>query len=294
MPNFPIIDTHLHIWNTEIIQYPWLADIPLLNKPHLIEDYRTACGETQVEKMVFVQAEAAFALFREEVDWVSSVAENDQRIQAIVAWAPLEAGSEAEKDVADLANNPLVKGIRRIIQFESDPEFCLRPGFIEGVRLLPKYGLTFDICINHEQMENTIKFVEKCPEVSFILDHIGKPDIKNRRLDPWRSNLKVFSDFPNVWCKMSGLVTEANHASWTKEDLKPYVDHVLTCFGFEKTMYGGDWPVASQAATYGQWLHALEWAIDGASESDRRQLFRENAASFYRFSAPQSAGRATR
>ena len=282
---FPIIDTHLHIWEPERINYPWLVEVPFLNRPFLIGDYENACGEVNVEKMVFVQAEADFTQFRHEVEWVSAVAEVDPRIAGIVAWAPLEKGDAVASELTDLVEYPLMRGIRRIIQFEPDTTFCLRPDFLRGVQLLPEYNLTFDICIKHHQMANTIKMVEQCPDVGFVLDHIGKPDIKCKVFEPWKSELRTLSGFPNVWCKMSGLVTEADFEHWTCEDLKPYIDHVMDCFGFERTMFGGDWPVAYQASEYPLWVETLEWAVDGCSDEDLHALFYDNAARFYRLEA---------
>ncbi len=290
MIDFAIVDTHLHLWNPGLLRYPWLRDIPLLNKPYLPQDYDRACRPVRVEKMVFVQAEADFAQYREEADWVTSLAREEPRIQGIVAWAPLEKGDRVEPEVEALARNPLVKGIRRIIQFEPDLEFCLRPEFILGVRLLPRFGLSFDICVNHLQMENTITFVRQLPDVTFILDHIGKPDIRNRLLEPWKSHLKTLSRMANVWCKISGLVTEANHRNWTREDLKPYIDHVLECFTFDRVMYGGDWPVAVQATAYPRWVETLEWAVRGCSQQQLRKLFRENAVRFYRLGQQSPEG----
>jgi predicted TIM-barrel fold metal-dependent hydrolase len=280
---FPIIDTHLHVWNPSYLRYPWLDDIPLLNKPYLPKDYKVACGPIDVAGMVFVQCEADFPLFMEETAWVTQLArEEEPRIQGIVPWAPLEKGDGARPALEKLARNPLIKGIRRIIQFEPDPEFCLRPDFVMGVQALPDYGLHFEICIVHTQMANTIKMVEQCPNVRFILDHIGKPDIKNHVLEPWKQELKILAGFPNMWCKMSGLVTEADHKKWTQEDLKPYIDHVLDCFGFGRVMYGGDWPVAYQATEYPRWVQTLEWAVRGCSAEQLRSLFRNNALHFYR------------
>ena len=282
MLTFPLIDTHLHVWDPQLIRYPWLDDVPLLNKPYLLEDYDRACGSVAVEKMVFVQAEADFALFWEEAEWVDSLANQDSRLQGIVPWAPLEDGEAVRPVLEKFSANPRIKGVRRIIQFEPDIEFCLRPSFIEGIRLLPEFNLSFDICIAHYQMANTIKMVAQCPDVQFILDHIGKPDIKHNLLDPWRAEIKTLSEFPNVWCKISGLVTEADHASWTKEQLKPYIDHVLECFGFERVMYGGDWPVAYQATEYPRWVETLTWAGEGCSEDKLKKLFYDNASAFYR------------
>ena len=281
MIDFPIVDTHLHIWDPEKIRYPWLADVPFLNKPYLIDDYKKACDPIVVEKMIFVQAEADFSLYKEESDWVLSVSKKDPRIKGIVAWAPLEKGTAAEQALSDLAGNPLLKGIRRIIEFEPDLDFCLDSDFIAGLKLLPKYNLKFDICINHKHMANTIRMVEQCPEVTFILDHIGKPDIKNKLLEPWKTQIKQLSRLPNVWCKVSGLVTEADMQNWTREDLKPYIDHVFDCFGFEKTMFGGDWPVAFQATEYPRWVETLDWALTGASSNELKAIFHDNAERFY-------------
>jgi L-fuconolactonase len=281
MPDFPIVDTHLHVWDTNRLRYPWLKDIPLLNKPYLLADYNQATGPVKVEKMVFLQCECDFSQFMEEAEWVTSLASEDSRLQGIVPWAPLEKGDGVKADLEKLASNPRIKGIRRIIQFEPDIEFCLRPDFVRGVQALTAFGLHFEICISHIQMANTIKLVQQCPNVRFILDHIGKPDIKNHVLDPWRQEIRTLSEMPNVWCKVSGLVTEADHQKWTKEDLKPYIDHVIECFGFDRVMYGGDWPVAFQATEYPRWVETLEWAVSGCSETELRKLFRDNAIKFY-------------
>lgn len=282
MIDFPIVDTHLHLWDPKRLRYPWLDGIPLLNKPYLLEDYRKACGPVRVEKMVFLQCECAPEQFLEEADWVTSLAKGDPRIAGIVPWAPLEKGEGARPGLERLAQNRLIKGVRRIIQFEPDVGFCLRPDFVRGVQMLKDYGLSFDICISQAQMANTVRLVRQCPEVAFILDHVGKPDIKGRLLDPWRAEVRTLSEMPNVWCKVSGLVTEADHETWTREDLRPYIDHVVACFGFDRVVYGGDWPVAFQATEYPRWVETLAWAVAGASEAERRKLFHDNAVAFYR------------
>jgi len=281
MPDFPVVDTHLHVWNPTHLRYPWLDNIPLLNKPYLLADYNRACGSVNVEKMVFLQCECDFSQFLDEAEWVTQLSREDSRLQGIVPWAPLEKGDSAQADIEKLASNPPIKGIRRIIQFEPDIEFCLQPNFVKGVQLLETFGLHFEICISHIQMANTIKLVQQCPNVRFILDHIGKPDIKNHVLDPWRQEIKTLAGLPNVWCKISGLVTEADHQKWTRDDLKPYIDHVIESFGFDRVMYGGDWPVAFQATEYPRWVETLEWAVSGSSETELRKLFRDNAIKFY-------------
>ena len=282
MIHFPIVDTHLHLWDPNNLRYPWLDSNELLNKPYLPEAYRIACGPVQVEQMVFMQCECEFSQFMDEANWVTLLAQAEPRIKGIVPWAPLENGDRARADLETLASNPLIKGIRRIIQFEPDPEFCLQPDFLKGVQALPDYGLSFDICISHGQMANTLKMVSLCPNVRFILDHIGKPDIHHHLYEPWKQNLKRLASFPNVWCKVSGLVNEADHKHWTRDDLLPYIAHVLVCFGFGRVMFGGDWPVATQATQYPRWVETLEWAVSGCSETELRLLFHDNAVAFYR------------
>jgi L-fuconolactonase len=283
MPDFPIVDTHLHLWDPQNLSYPWLAAVPSLNRAYLLPEYRTACAPVAVEKLVFLQCECDPTQYRQEADWVTGLAREDPRIVGIVPWAPLEQGQAVAPELERLRSNPLVKGIRRIIQFEPDPAFCLRPAFVEGVRLLADCELHFEICIKgDEQFRNALTLVQNCPRTRFILNHIGKPFIKERILEPWASMLRDLAGRPNTVCKMSGLVTEADHTHWRKEDLKPYIDHVIACFGFERTLFGGDWPVALQAAGYANWVETLEWALRGASREQLTRLFRDNAIDFYR------------
>jgi L-fuconolactonase len=281
--DFPIVDTHVHVWDPTTMRYHWLEGFPLLNRPYLPADFRAACGQIEVSAMVFVQAEVARSQSHAEAEWVTMLAgEREPRIEGIIPWAPLERGEEARPELAALARNPLVKGIRRIIQGEADPEFCVRPSFVAGVRALPDYGLHFEIAIDHTLMPGALKLVAQCPDVAFILNHIGGPDIRNHLMEPWKSELRALSRFPNVWCKVSGLVTQADHERWKDDDLKPYIDHVIDCFSFDRVMYGGDWPVARLAADYPVWLRTLELAVSGCSEDELRRLFRDNAIEFYR------------
>jgi L-fuconolactonase len=284
--NIPIVDTHLHIWDPGRIDYPWLAGAPKLNRPHLLEHYRAATEGLTIEKMVFVQCEADCSQYADEVAWVTEQARIDPRILGIVAWAPLEKGEAARDELAKLAANPLVRGIRRIIQFEQDPGFCLHPGFVDGVRLLSEFDLSFDICIKgDEQFRNALELVRRCPGVRFIADHINKPFIKERITEPWASYMSELAGLPNTWCKMSGLINEADWESWTPSDLKPYIKHVFDCFGAERVMFGGDWPVCTLAGTYRRWTDTLWDAVSGLSGLEKRKLFHDNGEKFYRVQA---------
>jgi L-fuconolactonase len=282
MIDFPIVDSHLHVWDPNYIDYPWLHKNQLLNKKFMLDEYNKACGEIKVEKMVFVQCECNTSQFMKEYEWVSELAKKDTRIQAIIPWAPLDRG-EAVKEVLDeLSQNKLVKGIRRIIEFEEDMEFCLQPGFVKGVKLLSDYNFSFDINIAHHQFENTIKFVRQCPNVQFILDHAGKPCIKENIFDSWKKSLKELSRMPNVYCKLSGLVTEADWKNWTIKDLRPYIYELIECFGFDRVAFGGDWPVLTQASSYERWLDSLDNALKGLSKDELHKVYYDTAVKFYR------------
>jgi L-fuconolactonase len=282
MINFPIIDAHLHLCDYRGIRYPWIEDIPALQRPFLLPDYNQACGAVAVEKMVFVQYECDPVQVKDEITFVLQKAQEDPRLSGIVAWAPLEKGNAVQSELEELKENALIKGLRRIIQSEEDPEFCLQPDFIKGVQLLAGFNWSFDICISHIQMANTVKFVKQCPNVRFILDHIGKPDIKNHLFEPWATEIRKLAEFENVTCKISGMITEADHDSWVKENLKPYIDHVITCFGIDRVMFGSDWPVVTLAGKLQDWLNSLEWALSGFSEDEVKKLFHENAMRIYR------------
>jgi L-fuconolactonase len=281
MIDFPIVDAHLHLWDLEKIEYPWLKDIPALNRAFSLTDYNRACGDIRVEKMVFMQCECLPSLYLLEVEMVTGVSRTDPRLAGIVSWAPLEKGEEARTEIELLKKNRLVKGIRRIIQYEPDLDFCLNPDFVRGVNLLAEYDLTFDICISHLHNRNIIKFLNKCLDVQMIIDHIGKPDIKGKLLDPWRDEIAEISKFPNVHCKLSSLATEADHLNWTLEDIRPYVDHVINCFGFDRLVFASDWPVSSLAADIPTCVNTLESILMGCSTAELNKVFSRNALNFY-------------
>jgi L-fuconolactonase len=213
VPQFAIVDTHLHIFDPTRLAYPWHGSIPQLDRPFLLSDFDEHRATVDVERMVFLECDVATYDRLAEAQWVTQEALADARIQAIVAAAPLENGAAARPDLEALAELPLVHGIRRLIQDEPDDDFCVQPDFIAGVKLLPELGFTFDICIQHRHMANAVRLARSCPEVRFILDYIGKPGIGEGVLEPWRRHLRELADLPNVHCKVSGLVTAADHAA---------------------------------------------------------------------------------
>jgi L-fuconolactonase len=277
-----IIDTHLHLWDTRTMRYPWLDSIPVLNRPYLLGEYQAAIATLPVECMVFVQCEAEFSQYEVEAAWVAEQARIEPRIRGLVAWAPLEKGAAVREDLIRLKRHAILRGIRRIIQFEPDLDFCLRPEFIAGVRALREFDLSFDICIDYRHMENVLKFVERVGDIPMVLDHIGKPSVRSGLMHPWAEQLRELARFPNVSCKISGVATEADHQHWTQEDLKPYIDVAIEAFGFGRVMFAADWPVATQAISYRGWVDLLDNLLAGVDGAARRQFWCDNAARFYR------------
>ena len=282
MIEFPIIDSHIHLIDQKRFGYAWSSGAPKLKRDWTADDLAASAKPYTIEGFVFVEVDVDMPQYLDEADWVDSLAARDKRILGAVVCLPLERGKAIEPEIARVAGLRRTRGVRRLIQNQSDPEFVLKPGFLEALKLLPKYDLVFDICIFHNQLPNTLEMVRRCPEVSFVLDHIAKPGIKAGLIDPWRGHIRQLAALPNVVCKLSGVTTEADHEAWTRDQLKPYIDHILSSFGPDRVMYGGDWPVSELAGAYTQWLETLDWATASLSSSDKRKLFRDNAIKAYR------------
>lgn len=281
-----VVDSHVHFWDPRYLRYPWLSELPPLNRVCLPEHIPTQGPGWTIDALVFVQADCAPEQGLAEADWVSGLAIQDPRLRAMVAFAPLEQGERVRLLLEQLKSRPLVKGVRRLIQSEG-PGFSLQPDFVAGVRLLADYGFSFDLCIKHPQLQEVAQLVRQCPAVNFVLDHFGKPDVKARQFDLWQKHLAELAALPNVTCKLSGLVTEADWQHWQPADLWPYLNHALDVFGVERVMFGSDWPVLTLAATYPQWLMTLLEATRSLSEAEHHKLFYENAWAFYRLGSSE-------
>jgi L-fuconolactonase len=277
-----IVDSHVHMWNPAQLRYSWLAGLPALNRAFLPADFAMASANSNVGKMIFVEGGCEPAQGLTEVGWACTLANDEPRLKGIVAHAPLEKGECARAELGALASCPLVKGIRRNLQGERDPDFCLRPEFLAGVRLLRALDFSFDLCIRHEQLRPVAELVRRVPDVNFVLDHLGKPDVRGKNTRPWAADFKALSALPNVYCKISGLTTEADWKHWRPADLKYYFDWALECFGFDRLMFGSDWPVATLATDYQRWLETVQEFFSFAPATDQVKLFQTNAERIYR------------
>jgi L-fuconolactonase len=285
MPAFPIVDSHVHLYDPARLPYGWLAKVPKINRRYDLADFDRCRGPVEVDGIVFAEVAVDPGRHLDEAAWVQSLADADPRLKGMVAHVPLEKGAAAAgADLERLGRFATFRGVRRLIETEpADPGFCLEPAFLEAVRLLPRHGLTFDVCVKHWQLVFGLELARRCPEVSFVLDHIGKPGIRHGLWEPWKSQIRELAALPNVVAvKVSGVITEADHRSWAREEVRPYVEHVVECFGFGRVMYGSDWTVSELTHEYPEWVAILDEITAGASDDERRAFWRENAIRTYR------------
>jgi len=282
MSTLSIVDSHVHLWNPAQLRYSWLDGLPALNRAFLPMDFGTASANSNVGKIIFVECGCEPAQSLAEVDWISNSAKTEPRLRGVIAHADLEKGESVRPDLEKLAANPLVKGVRRNLQGERDLNFCLQPEFVAGVKLLAEFGFTFDLCIRHDQLQSAAELVRRVPKTNFVLDHFGKPDVRGKKTEPWAADLKTLAALPNVVCKISGLATEADWNHWQSADLKFYFDWTVQSFGFDRVLFGGDWPVATLAASYERWLETVGELFSFATEAERAKLFQINAERIYR------------
>jgi len=279
----PIVDAHVHLWNPNQFTMPWLADSPVLNRPYDLQMYQEQTRDLPITAMVYIEVAVEPQEALREAHFIVDLARDEPRLRAIVPAAPLENGMAVREYLETLvALSPLIKGVRRNLQDETGPDFCLQPAFVACTRLLAEFGLSFDLCIKHWQLPAALELVRICPDTMFILDHSAKPDIKQRSLDPWQTDLRKLAALPNVVCKISGLVTEADHAAWQPADLQPFITVVLEAFGEDRVLFGGDWPVALLASPYARWYETLATLTAHLPLSAKRKLWAENAQRVYR------------
>jgi predicted TIM-barrel fold metal-dependent hydrolase len=276
-----IVDTHQHLWDTDLFRYGWLTSVPSLNRSFRMPDYLAAAKELNVVKSVHVEADVDEPYMLDETRHLLALADQpDNPLEAIVAGGRPE--SDSFKAYLDkIAGHPRLKGIRRVLHTQPD-DVGQGATFIDNVAALSSYSLSFDICVLARQLPIAIQLVSKCPDVVFILDHCGVPQVKEKKLDPWRTHITEIAKFSNVSCKISGLVAYADPARWTVADLRPFIDHAIDAFGWDRVLFGSDWPVCTLSASYEQWVEALLAITQGAGNVNQRKLFYDNAIRVYR------------
>lgn len=238
------IDAHHHLWRYEPNSFGWIKPGSAIARDFAAEDLRSALDDAGLDAAIAVQARQS----PEETCFLLSAARRESAIIGVAGWIDLRAPNIAA--LLDEHTDPLVVGYRHVVQDEDEPNFLLAGTFIDGVRAVVERGLTYDLLVNHGQLETVPHFLDRVGEGRFVLDHAAKPDIAGQGWQPWADRISAVAERRDVWCKVSGLVTEADHTAWTPDDVERYLDHVLAVFGPERLIWGSDWPVCLLAASY--------------------------------------------
>ncbi len=275
-----LIDAHQHLWDLNRFPYAWCQGVPKLNRSFSFLDYEAAARGTGIVKTVFVECDVDEPHLLDEARRTQSLADRHPLIAGIVAGGRPEY-ADFPQHLEQLARLVKVRGVRRVLHTMPD-EVSQAGLFAENVRRLADRNWTFDLCVLARQLPLAMDLARKCPKVQFILDHCGVTDVKGRAFDPWRAHVREIAALPNVACKVSGLVAYADPEKWTVDDLRPWFEHVLECFGWDRLVWGGDWPVCTLGATLQRWVAAAQELACGATEAQQAKLFWRNAARIYR------------
>jgi L-fuconolactonase len=270
------VDSHHHLWHYTLEDYGWIDDqMQVLRRDFLPADLAAETAASGIDATVAVQARQTL----EETMWLLELAASSSLIRGVVGWAPI-AAEDFPATLEFLTQNPLLKGLRHVVQAEPDG-FLDAPAFNRGIDALLPTGLVYDILIVARQLPEAIRFVDRHPSQPFILDHIAKPDIRNDGFATWNAAIRDLAQRPNVACKLSGMVTEADFNAWTPAQLEPYFETALEAFGPIRLMFGTDWPVLTVAATYAQWVETVDAWLTPLSPIDRAAIQGETAARVY-------------
>ncbi|EIJ40758.1 putative TIM-barrel fold metal-dependent hydrolase [Galbibacter orientalis DSM 19592] len=272
-----IIDSHQHFWQYEVEKHSWIDDsMKTIRRDFLPADLKPIYKQNDVEGCVAVQADQTL----EENDFLLDLAKKNSFIKGIVGWLDLQ-DKKVTITMEKYASETLFKGVRHIIQGEDDPNFILRESFNNGISLLEKNNLTYDILVYPHQLGATLEFVEKFPNQKFVIDHIAKPYIKDGYYSGWSTLIKAISKHENVYCKLSGMVTEADYNNWSYEQITPYMELILESFGPKRIMFGSDWPVCLVAGNYTQIKDLVSQFIARLSPTEQAAFWSTNAIKFY-------------
>ena len=270
------LDSHQHFWSYDAEQYPWIPKNTPLHRDWLPADLEPLLRAAGLDGCIAVQARQTV----EDSHWLLTLADHAPIIRGVVGWVDLRS-DEVEKPLAELVKHPRFVGVRHVVQSEPDPNFMLGAEFQRGIGTLAQFGLTYDILVTAEQLPAAIQLARHFTDQRFVLDHIAKPRIKAGILSPWREQLRELAQSPNVFCKVSGLVTEADQRAWKRDDFTPYLDVVFEAFGEDRVMFGSDWPVCLLGGSYPQVFELVKDYASRLSVPAQEKLFGGNAERFY-------------
>jgi L-fucono-1,5-lactonase len=271
-----VIDSHQHFWQVGRFDYPWMSD-GILCRDYLPTDLAPILQQNHVDKTVLVQASNSVA----ESKWLLELANANSFIAGIVGWVDLTS-PDCISQLNELCADPKFKGVRHLVESEPSDKWLIQPAVLASLQQLSRRGLSYDLLVHTRHLKHIPRVVESCPDLKFVIDHLAKPPIARNEIDEWSQALKPLAKYPNISCKLSGLVTEANWSSWQADDLRPYVDVALESFGPDRLMFGSDYPVCLLASSYDRVLDSFQEILKSLSDADRDKIFARNAEKFYR------------
>jgi len=276
--NDTIIDSHQHFWQVGRFDYPWMsAEVETLYRDFLPEALEPILQDCGVRQTVLVQASNSLA----ETRWLLELADRHRFIGGVVGWVDLTS-PQVEDQIVAFTTHPKFKGVRHLVESEPADDWLAQPEVLSGLNRLAAHGVAYDLLVHTRHLKSVLMVAERCPDLRLVVDHLAKPPIASGGIIEWARELKAVAQIPGIHCKLSGLVTEADHLAWTTADLTPYVECALEWFGAERMMIGSDWPVCLLAAGYARALEAYQELLAGLSEQARQRILAGNAASFYR------------
>ncbi|MGC8541768.1 MAG: amidohydrolase family protein [Phycisphaerae bacterium] len=271
------IDAHHHFWRYSADQYAWIStEMAVLRRDFLPDDLRQPMHGAGVDGVVTVEARQSV----EETRWLLELAQEYEFIKGVVGWLPL-AADNIQVELERWSKHSKLKALRHVLHDEPDDAYMLGAEFNRGIQLLQKFNLAYDILIFEKHLPQTIRFVDQHPNQIFVLDHIAKPRIKDRVIEPWNKLIAQLAKRPNVFCKLSGVVTEADHRSWSSADIQPYLDTVLNVFGPSRLMFGSDWPVCLLAVSYARWVRTIHDFIAPLTVAEQDRIMGGTAVEAY-------------
>jgi len=273
-----IIDSHQHFWQVGRFDYPWMSSsLGVLYRDYFPDQLEPLLTQNGVSKTVLVQASNSV----EESRWLLSLADEHSFIAGIVGWVDLTS-ADVDRQLDELTSHPKFKGVRHLVESEPADDWLIQPQVLRGLNRLSVYGVSYDLLVHTRHLKHIQKVVDACPDLKLVIDHMAKPPIANGEIETWRRQLTTVAANKQIHCKLSGLVTEANWASWTTNDLRPYVECALELFGSSRLMFGSDHPVCLLAASYERVLESFRELVKGLSAKEQERIFGTNAAQFYR------------
>lgn len=272
------IDSHQHFWNYDPSKHVWMNEsMAVLKKDFGPKDLDPLLKSCDLNGCIAVQASES----EEENEFLLGLSHQSSIIKGIVGWIDLQSGNLTER-LSYYKNFKKIKGFRHVIQDEPDIDFMLRPAFLNGIKTLESFDYTYDILIFPQHLKNTYKLIKQNPEQRFVIDHIAKPEIRNNKIEDWEKELSAIGSLPNVYCKISGMVTEAKWKEWKQDDFNIYMDTVVGIFGMDRIMYGSDWPVCTLSASYTNMYKIVNDYFSSFSRQEQDNFFGLNAKRFYR------------